>query len=491
MMNEHEQKRRKTYNILLLILRLVMSAFFVYHIFGDDLSSKLETMTLIKMILFGLYVFGMGLLPIERAALYIETVAVVLLMVIIGEPTLISLFVFPLAMSVVTRVSKLDMVIVPLFLLGMIFFGFGWNPLTFIFSLGLFAFFFIKEYEHIIVSNELKKVHMYASEKNVEIRNLESELLLREKENESLMEVFIRTKSLNEKIDIEELIDEMVNAPKSFFNAEQVAIYLLDEDRYRVLKQTDKNSRYDVQKTLQFSEAEEPIISEKHLRLPIKLDKKPWGVLDIYGRREEVMNGQKISSNFNEDDYATIATYIGQVMFSMKHAKLLIKMEEIAKTDQLTKLANRRYFELQFDYLLKQAKRGYDFALIMLDIDYFKKFNDEYGHQKGDEALIVVSEVLQTYVREMDFVARTGGEEFSILVPNANDKVAEIAERLRKKVSIVPFVKPITISLGIAYYGEDGKDMDSLTKNADKALYAAKDKGRNQVIEYREIRDGE
>ncbi|WP_431306528.1 GGDEF domain-containing protein [Bacillus cereus] len=163
----------------------------------------------------------------------------------------------------------------------------------------------------------------------------------------------------------------------------------------------------------------------------------------------------------------------------------------MALTDPLTKLANRRHFENQFDYLLRQAKRGNELALIMLDIDHFKSFNDTYGHDKGDEALVIVAEVLQTYLREMDVVGRTGGEEFCVLVPGGNDKAVEIAERLRKKLSLVPFVKPITISLGIAYYGIDGTSIHELTKSSDKALYWAKEHGRNQVVEYCKVKDGD
>ncbi|MCU7667047.1 sensor domain-containing diguanylate cyclase [Bacillus thuringiensis] len=490
-MNEQEIKRKKIYGIVFSVFRLIMVIFFANQLFSGDFAGNMNTLTLTKLVVLALYVFGLALLPVGKIAIYTELIVISGLMLFLGEKGLVSLVIFPLTTSVVSQTSKIDILLIPAMFTGLILYAVGKDYITIGFSIGLFLFFLVKEYEKLEKSNEIKRLQITSLEREEKNRELEMELLLREKDNENLMDVFIRTKSLNEKIDIDELIEELIEAPKNFFHSECAAIYVLDEDRYRLLKSSGDEQRFEVAKTISIKDGKEPIITSKHLRVPIKLEKKLWGVLDIFGKREEVMNGQKIISNFNEDDYVTIATYTGQVMFSMKHAKLLIEMERMALTDPLTKLANRRHFENQFDYLLKQAKRGNELALIMLDIDHFKSFNDTYGHDKGDEALVIVAEVLQTYLREMDVVGRTGGEEFCVLVPGANDKALEIAERLRKKLSLVPFVKPITISLGVAYYGIDGTSIHELTKSSDKALYWAKEHGRNQVVEYCKVKDGD
>ena len=126
----------------------------------------------------------------------------------------------------------------------------------------------------------------------------------------------------------------------------------------------------------------------------------------------------------------------------------------------------------------------------MVDIDFFKKFNDNYGHQLGDQVLKLVAKTLTTSVREGDLPARYGGEEFSVVLPNADLEVArEIAERIRKRVGVKKIVKRstgedlgnITMSLGIARY-DIGESMQELIKRADEALYAAKRTGRNRVL---------
>jgi len=488
-LNNSEKSRDKIYIIALLFFRIVLVGFFIIDAYGKEMSEHMETILLIKLIVLGLYVFGASLLSVNKIGVYIELIVILGLMLFLGHKELAMLAVFPLAVSAVSASKKIDIGLMSVMFFAIILYAFGLNLLAVGFSLGFVAFFMIKELEKTEREKEIKRLVLISSEREEKNRRLENEVLLREKETENLMDVFIRTKSLNEKIDIDELITELLNAPKAFFKAEYVALYVIDEDRYRMLETTGDSKRFHLEKVVPLKEGAEPIIDNNRMRIPIKLERSAWGLIDIYGKREEVMNGQKITINFNEDDYVTIATYISQVMFSIKHAKLLAQTEIMAQTDGLTKLANRRHFENQFDYLLKQARRGYKLALIMLDIDHFKSFNDTYGHQKGDEALIIVSEVLQTYLREMDVVGRTGGEEFSILVHNADEQVPIIADRLRKKISLVPFVKQITVSMGIAYYGEDGKTIEELTKNADKALYWSKEHGRNQVKEYKTIID--
>jgi diguanylate cyclase (GGDEF)-like protein len=123
----------------------------------------------------------------------------------------------------------------------------------------------------------------------------------------------------------------------------------------------------------------------------------------------------------------------------------------------------------------------------MVDIDKFKNVNDTYGHSAGDQALKAAAKFFQKNLRQTDVIARYGGEEFVIFFPETNKEVAYIlAERLRKGFSQLRLdeLPRLTISLGISTYPEDGRDIETLIKNADSAMYAAKENGRNKVVNF-------
>lgn len=176
--------------------------------------------------------------------------------------------------------------------------------------------------------------------------------------------------------------------------------------------------------------------------------------------------------------------------------KYLIKSRDfdeqykLATTDGLTELYNHRYFQEQIRMACENAKR-YDsiFSLIILDIDYFKQFNDNYGHQSGDAVLKQISALLKKNVRTTDIVCRYGGEEISIILPNTNSDVAlKIAQKLCSLIAEKKFKlannkeSNVTISLGVSTYGEqDGITPEKIIESADKRLYNAKNNGRNRV----------
>ena len=177
-------------------------------------------------------------------------------------------------------------------------------------------------------------------------------------------------------------------------------------------------------------------------------------------------------------------------------AKYLIKSRDfdkqykLATTDGLTELYNHRYFQEQMQMFCANAKR-YDsvFSLIILDIDFFKKFNDNFGHQSGDAVLRQVALTLKKNVRSSDIVCRYGGEEMSIILPNAReDEAVAIAQKLCDMVASQTFKlsnnreSKVTISLGVSTYGaNDGTEPAKIIESADKRLYHAKENGRNRV----------
>lgn len=164
------------------------------------------------------------------------------------------------------------------------------------------------------------------------------------------------------------------------------------------------------------------------------------------------------------------------------------ELATLAVTDEMTGLPNLRAFRERLRLLSLESGRGRSFALVMADIDFFKKVNDTHGHAMGDSVLIAVARILHTQVRKTDFVARYGGEEFCLLYTDISEDVATLlAEKLRRAIEIGGTPIPITCSFGVAWHagtvGESAPppDPEYLLHDADEALYRAKAEGRNRV----------
>ena len=160
------------------------------------------------------------------------------------------------------------------------------------------------------------------------------------------------------------------------------------------------------------------------------------------------------------------------------------QLEKMALYDQLTKLYNRHYLiETAHLKVSKALRHGYPLCLVMIDVDYFKTVNDNYGHHKGDQVLKAIASVLTKNTRQEDIAARLGGEEFLLLLDHCDLTAAEAkAEHIRKKVEeLKPEGVKITASFGIADLDNNQDDFDKFLKRADKAVYLAKERGRNRV----------
>ena len=182
-----------------------------------------------------------------------------------------------------------------------------------------------------------------------------------------------------------------------------------------------------------------------------------------------------------------------------KISQLMDSLEAQAQYDALTGLANRMHFFQRGQQVIELIQRNERAcALIFLDIDRFKRINDTYGHSVGDQVLVSLAKLFKKSVRISDVLGRLGGEEFTIVMPDTDEKgAANLAERLRKRVEETPLragdiTLHITVSIGIAmYYGSqkriDGREaLENLIKKADAAMYKAKEKGRNRVEVYTE-----
>jgi diguanylate cyclase (GGDEF)-like protein len=182
-------------------------------------------------------------------------------------------------------------------------------------------------------------------------------------------------------------------------------------------------------------------------------------------------------------------TVLGAVVTgSLELAWQFAEVDKRARTDPLTGLWNRHHFGEQLQRTLNEADRREEpVSLVLVDIDHFKRVNDQWGHQAGDSVLKQVARILQGGVRSVDICVRYGGEEIALLLPHTDSEHAvEVAERLRARICAQPFRHgavdiPVTASFGVATYPETVKVRDHLFPSSDKALYIAKHEGRNRV----------
>jgi len=162
------------------------------------------------------------------------------------------------------------------------------------------------------------------------------------------------------------------------------------------------------------------------------------------------------------------------------------RLEHFSMVDKLTGLHNYGYFIDRIGEEKERADRfGSKLSLIMLDIDFFKPFNDKFGHAKGNELLKKMTKIINEQVRAVDIVARYGGEEFAVILPNTSGEAAEVAERIRRAVEEADFEgEKITISAGVVTYPTDADDELKLIDKVDQALSFSKERGRNRICVY-------
>jgi diguanylate cyclase (GGDEF)-like protein len=193
-----------------------------------------------------------------------------------------------------------------------------------------------------------------------------------------------------------------------------------------------------------------------------------------------------LADAFRDGDLQSLESVADICATAIQNAHYVERVKQLAYLDGLTGIFNRRFFELRIMEEIERARRyGTGMAVIMADIDQFKRLNDEFGHVLGDEVLRQVSSLFHQQLRKIDVVCRYGGEEFGILLTQTDAHHAmNVAEKLRKMVAGWQFPgvpRTVTISAGTAAFPDHGTSRDDLVRAADSALYAAKQAGRNKV----------
>lgn len=207
--------------------------------------------------------------------------------------------------------------------------------------------------------------------------------------------------------------------------------------------------------------------------------------------RDEVLGVMMLASmiKFRATEISLLESMINQIAIVLENALAHEKVARLSITDTLTGVYNRRHLALRLDEEFSLSQRHHaPLSVLIIDIDFFKKINDEFGHQIGDEALVVVARTLRRNIRDSDLLARFGGEEFVVMLPLApRNEAWVVAEKLREAVSVCSVAamgeRRITISVGVATAPDLAVTSgDELLGAADRALYRAKEEGRNRVI---------
>jgi diguanylate cyclase (GGDEF)-like protein/PAS domain S-box-containing protein len=189
------------------------------------------------------------------------------------------------------------------------------------------------------------------------------------------------------------------------------------------------------------------------------------------------------------DENGELAYYAAIERDLTEHKKLQFELEDMARTDSLTRLANRQAFMERANSEFSRARRySRSLSVIMIDIDHFKSINDQHGHAAGDEVLRQLGQHCSSRLRDSDFLGRIGGEEFALLLPDTSqDSAYHVAERMREQLSKTSIVLDngitlgITASFGVAAMNQEDTDFNFVLQRADTAMYDAKHGGRNQV----------
>ncbi len=291
---------------------------------------------------------------------------------------------------------------------------------------------------------------------------------------------------------------ESLDAEKENLQSEALEIFTLYEITKEITKSLNGEEAFDIfekklREHVHFEECRflDPLSNE------VKGLRKAGGlfVFTLQSKRQRI--GYLVVSGVSDQDKEKVMILGHQFALALRRVHLYQEIEQVAITDSLTEVHTRRYLIERFQEELKRSKaRNIKMSFLMTDVDFFKKFNDKYGHLTGDQILRETGFLISENIREIDIAGRYGGEEFCVILPDTDCQGAQYAaERIRKAIEGATIkaydasVK-VTVSIGTSTFSDDGKKMDELIDKADWALYRAKKMGRNKVCSFGVYKDG-
>lgn len=327
-----------------------------------------------------------------------------------------------------------------------------------------------------------------------------------EKQAASLMDLFEIARDFSECLSYSSLADALQKKVRPELPFEKMDLILLKED-----SKTAETETCHVYTILESGVTDQERVLEEQEKRDIKAaakDKNPqvtdsrW-VFSLTVQQEKLahlmVTGAKTS------DLAKFEVLVAHLVLQIKKIRLYDTVKALSIIDDLTQVFVRRHFMLLFvEELRRSQKHGFSLALLMLDIDHFKRYNDELGHLVGDATLREVAGILRSNLRKVDIVARFGGEEFIMAMPETGAAGAlEVAERIRSSIArhiykVYDVNTKVTASIGVAVFPADGMKTDvnsadigvlanEIISKADAALYRAKEEGRNRVVRYQDL----
>jgi diguanylate cyclase (GGDEF)-like protein len=300
-------------------------------------------------------------------------------------------------------------------------------------------------------------------------------------------------------LDIKDLLERFCNQLPKSFPVDSVAVLLRDDDNGLILQACNESLQGDFESDQLLDrfrdcprvrdasdssvshaiKCETPCIKGAHAEVCLPL-------VSFGSNIGTLICASKSQQRFSFNDIKTLESVADILATALQNSIYVEKVRQLASRDGLTGMLNRRAFEERILEEITRADRYHtSLAILMIDIDHFKAVNDEFGHLLGDEVLKHSATIFQHQLRKVDFICRFGGEEFAIILPSTTlESGAAVAEKLRRAFFSHAFSgisRPITVSIGVAAFPEHGMHRDTLVRSADRALYQAKQEGRNRV----------